>query len=676
MKWLSTALLCLFLLVLNGQNSVDLEQLRIDQLDGLIDQKITINVGDQVKPNLVFIEQVDSLQNQLKQLNQAGHNTAPTTEKLGYLLSLISFAEIKNYTNYYNKIFTQLQAIIAAKNHQQLLTTLNQKPALSVRLMPFFYNQPNVYQSFLNNHLSTNDYLFLNAVNQFKFPKNYTTAIEKTSINNPSCIKPHLYKQNAVKQILQQSLNDTVQFINQLLHKLPAQSEAYLLAGLLFNDSLCLPEVNQIIKQPQNLFNHLIFLAKNQNPIAKKTVAEKLTRLSLETINQQQNLLKQLTPIHLYFLMLYGNEEISALNFNAIHNAFISQINANNIEKFITETNQHKLDEFLALLADYNQLNAFCNLFSNEQFSILINQLLNQLTLNDTNPVKQAANLALVFSMLKHPKHIAVVETALIENYNLAQRKKTQILLGLIISSANQKCLHKCNTISSIGAHYTIPNTKKTNVRSLYKNDSLLVQYHFFYNDDDGRVSYQDFIKTFNNKWEKTGNKWVDIYTQTQNNRKQCIVIYKPHAEHHLNTLVDSLNRCLKTAPQLIVHRGHSYYVNKTIKHIGRNTKLVFLGSCGGYRNISRVLNQAPEAQIISSKQIGSKLVNTPLLNKLTQSLFTTDTLQWNTFWQDLETQFSHNPNAQQYFANYIPPNKNQQLIFIKRYYELTSTHP
>ena len=61
--------------------------------------------------------------------------------------------------------------------------------------------------------------------------------------------------------------------------------------------------------------------------------------------------------------------------------------------------------------------------------------------------------------------------------------------------------------------------------------------------------------------------------------------------------------------PNVMVHRGHSYYAYKTIEKISENTQIFVLGSCGGYHSISTIIERSPEISIISSKQIGTAVV-------------------------------------------------------------------
>jgi hypothetical protein len=61
--------------------------------------------------------------------------------------------------------------------------------------------------------------------------------------------------------------------------------------------------------------------------------------------------------------------------------------------------------------------------------------------------------------------------------------------------------------------------------------------------------------------------------------------------------------------------------LQRRLKRSNLLPKLFVLGSCGGYHNLSGVIQRAPEAQIISSKQIGVQAVNNPMLKAIAEDL-------------------------------------------------------
>ena len=90
------------------------------------------------------------------------------------------------------------------------------------------------------------------------------------------------------------------------------------------------------------------------------------------------------------------------------------------------------------------------------------------------------------------------------------------------------------------------------------------------------------------------------------------------------------------------------------------------LGSCGGYNNLNDVLNISEDAHIISSKQVGTKTVNEPILLSINNTLRSGRSIDWIGMWRDLSKQFSG--DSKEKFDDYIPPYKNLGVIFIKSY--------
>lgn len=116
-------------------------------------------------------------------------------------------------------------------------------------------------------------------------------------------------------------------------------------------------------------------------------------------------------------------------------------------------------------------------------------------------------------------------------------------------------------------------------------------------------------------------------------------------------------------APTVVIHRGHSYYANYTINQILPSAKIVFMGSCGGYHLIHDILQNAPDAHIIASKQIGKTRINQPFFNLLMEKLRNGQDIDWIPFWKELDKSVTVEG-----LEDYIPPYKNLGAIFIKAY--------
>ena len=123
--------------------------------------------------------------------------------------------------------------------------------------------------------------------------------------------------------------------------------------------------------------------------------------------------------------------------------------------------------------------------------------------------------------------------------------------------------------------------------------------------------------------------------------------------------------------PTMVVHRGHSYWLQRTMDRMPGEAKIVLLGSCGGYQNLNKILDINPDAHIISTKEIGAGDINTPLFTYMNQAFMSGGDLSWKKMWITLSKSFSATTNTKAIrdsWESYVPPYKNLGAIFLKAY--------
>jgi hypothetical protein len=200
-------------------------------------------------------------------------------------------------------------------------------------------------------------------------------------------------------------------------------------------------------------------------------------------------------------------------------------------------------------------------------------------------------------------------------------------------------------------------------------NDSgKVIMQVFFYGDKDGIGIFKGFLGTFNNaNWKITGNNmWVNI--KSVKGKPVDIYANKPgreetgEDEQAQKELCDYLKKN-KLYPVVTIHRGHSYTAPSTIEQMAGSSKIVFLGSCGGYLIIHSVLEKAPDAHIIATKQIGDTRVNRPFFQLISEKVRNGNNVEWIPFWKELRLMAQSED-----FDDYIPPYKNLGALFIKAF--------
>jgi len=203
---------------------------------------------------------------------------------------------------------------------------------------------------------------------------------------------------------------------------------------------------------------------------------------------------------------------------------------------------------------------------------------------------------------------------------------------------------------------------------TLANDSSRVVMQVFFYGEKSDMGIFNEFVNTYRNaNWKMNSNdKWVSFHSL----KGKPVSIYANRALPQENGEDEKAQRELcsylernNIHPTVTIHRGHSYTAPYTIAQMATSSKIVFLGSCGGYHLIHDVLAKAPDAHIIASKQIGRTVINQPFFKILTEKVRNGNNIDWIPFWKE----FRKAANVPE-FDDYIPPYKNLGAIFIKAY--------
>jgi len=120
--------------------------------------------------------------------------------------------------------------------------------------------------------------------------------------------------------------------------------------------------------------------------------------------------------------------------------------------------------------------------------------------------------------------------------------------------------------------------------------------------------------------------------------------------------------------PTVLIHRGHSYHLAKTLKRLKPSVKLAILGSCGAYNSAISIASINPDVQIIGSKKMGTKSINDPIIEEINGALQNGNDLVWSDVWDKLKTRFAKDEFTMNLFNEYITPGKNVSLFVLKLY--------
>ena len=427
-------------------------------------------------------------------------------------------------------------------------------------------------------------------------------------------------------------------------------------------------------------------------PLEMNALKEMLAKKSKEVFVQEINalhtvdnpairfkILDPLTPAELYYLIVLSEDEIYTSSYLGVYDRIFQRMSNPYGDSLLMQVHGDYFRKFIKMAAAYNKLDHFLGTMDKQNAGTIMKSFIIHLEkANEEEAVDVADSYSSIFE--KNPALARFILGEVKVNYdkNVAAADKK----GVIIYNLLQTLFESADTANKtdLSAKLGISPVYTVDYNSLADDSGRVIQQVFFYGDQDkdGQNSFLNFMALFRPKpgtkaeWKITENpQWVTI-TST---RGKPVLIFAnkpllgdddPDAKAQ-KALIDYLyDRHLK--PTVVIHRGHSYHVKYTIEQMPPTARIVVLGSCGGYNNLSEVLKINEDAHIISSKQVGTKTVNEPILQAINNTLLAGKDIEWLNMWKELSARFQSDPVAKEKFDDYIPPYKNLGAIFIKAY--------
>lgn len=390
-------------------------------------------------------------------------------------------------------------------------------------------------------------------------------------------------------------------------------------------------------------------------------------------------ILDPLTPEELYYLIVLSEDEIYTSSYLGVYDRIFQRMKSPKGDSLLMAVHGDYFRKFIKMAAAYNKLEHFLGTMDKQNAGTVMKSFVIHL---ENAGEEEAVDVADSYSSIveKSPALARFILDEVRWNYdkNLATGDKK----GITIYNLLQTLFESADTSKKIdlSAKLGIPPIYSVDRSSLIDDSGRVIEQVFFYGDKDkdGQNSYADYMSLFRPRpkmrpdWKITENpQWTTI-TSTHGHpviifaNKPLLGEDDPDAKAQ-KALDDYLyDHHLK--PTIVIHRGHSYHVKYTIEQMPATARIVVLGSCGGYNNLSEVLKISEDAHIISSKQVGTKTVNEPILRAINNTLVAGRDIEWLPMWRELEASFQKDPVARERFDDYIPPYKNLGAIFIKAY--------
>lgn len=380
-------------------------------------------------------------------------------------------------------------------------------------------------------------------------------------------------------------------------------------------------------------------------------------------------IIEGLTPEELYYLMVASEDIIYTSSFVGIFQKMMSSMNKRKSDELLISIHFDRFRKFIKMAADYNKLDDFVNAMRPDQAKRLMKDFVAGLEKDMT--LETAVDVVNGYSSISN----ASLKTAILKEVeaNILSLKFNLDSEGVALYETIQLLLKSdADSGKSFSKQFAL-DPPYFLMRDKLLSNGRIVEQLFFYGDKDGKLSFENFLTYYTKSkfWKiYRAEKWIEIKSLQGKPISVFANIPFDHADGEdrdteAQTALSMYLQEQQWEPSIVVHRGHSYHLPSTISQLPLSAKVVLLGSCGSYQHLSKVLDVCPDAQIISSREVGTLSVNDPILRTINEAIRTGQNLDWVGIWKHLQQQMRIN-NAKQRFENYVAPHKNLGLMLLK----------
>lgn len=691
-------------------DNIDKEQLAAKKFDGKADD--LVKVSDDQTINLqvtnALIKQVDDMQNEIELDSALDHRL-----KIKYLSGLYIMLRDYNLKRAYSKIAPE-----EAPNMVQAFRDMMKADIKGQSIIPYIQNLSfdageRMIEAFKDNPgfkdakgVMFAKYAFENLETVMTEIGNYLdypatdSIIAAVARKYPNQVLTYATSYTPVATAIKRNQDPLVQQIVQIGNS--GQSTRILpFIDELLSGATTIDKLSVIVENDDRYFKQMVKSSislqqrKNngENPLGLKAMMENMQAKSLRYIREVNDLheepapvrfrvVKDFTPEELYYLIVNGQEELYTSSYTnhanaGLYDQMMLRMKPSRGDSLLMLVEFDRFKKFIAMAAGFNTLDNFLKSMAPENSNYLMKKYVS--ALEKTEDLEDAVDVANSFGSIRDPKLLAFLREEVRKNYQYVSKKKERRgtviyeLLGSLFDTETDKGSDSSKA-SEMSAKLQLPPINFVNFNTLLSDSGRIYQQVFFYGDKDGHDSYVSFMGNFPaGEWRVTKNKYWTTITSLKG-KPITIFANLPIEEPEDKTAIEKLSEYLDENdihPTVFIHRGHSYHINTTLDNLQSSAKIVVLGSCGGYHNMSVVLEKSPEAHIISSKQVGTRFVNEPIIRTLDETIRAGKNVDWVQMWAGLGKRFAGDARNKELFSDYVPPHKNLGAIFIKAYRQI-----
>lgn len=299
-----------------------------------------------------------------------------------------------------------------------------------------------------------------------------------------------------------------------------------------------------------------------------------------------------------------------------------------------------------------------------------------------SNPLREAMRLAEIIDATTRPElrdEMASLVSAEFARCRAAGDLRGATLYGVLAAKLS---------VDSVAAPYLpfFRSSDTLDTALLFGKDNDCIERYFFYDDEDGIASFESFLAAYERDpaWQvEDRGQYVHLTGRGPEGRRIEIFANVPidghlpknralegEAGRRQQAIASELDR-RGLVPTVIVHRGHSFWVERTLTYLAKSSLLVILGSCGGSTEVHAVIEASHDAQVIATRGVGETEINDSIMKAVNDRILRGDRiLAWNSFWRELKK----NWGGSALFRDYVPPDQDAGTVLLRAYHRYLDT--
>lgn len=446
---------------------------------------------------------------------------------------------------------------------------------------------------------------------------------------------------------------------------------------------LKIEDINAMTADNATYYRSLVKQRMKTNTLSKKVLDRECKLQALEYVRVMNELhdspdpvrfkcIEPLTAKEMYYLMVLCSDEIYTSTFVGTFNRMLLKMAPQKGDEFLKEINMDKFRTFIRMSAGYNKLDEYLKTIDLANRNELMANFVDRIDKNVDTDVEDAVDIADAIGSIDDPELVDFLLSKLKENYERTYLESNErgLIIYFLLHTLTVSVVNPDESSEELQAQLKIPPIASVPYKNLLNSDGAVIQQVYFFGDEDGKSSFNSFVSNFKpDAWKIEKNEsWMVLSTLKGNSTK--IYANLPLDEPQDEEAQNKLNAYLKAEnikPSVVIHRGHSYHLPTTLKNLNADNKIIILGSCGGYHNLSTILTSSEDAHIISSKQTGTMLVTDPILKAFNDRMTNGKDVNWIELWNEVGA-LMKTPALQDKFNDYVPPHKNMGALFLKAF--------